>query len=61
VCERGVAKHALRNGYVVAAEECFVACPACLPFTNVNGACNGFAIGGIERVGTNGARRVGHI
>jgi hypothetical protein len=58
--EGGAAKQALRNRDVVAAKECFVASPACLSLTNVNGACDGFAIGDIECIAADGAR-VGHI
>ena len=46
----GVAEHALGNGDVVAAKECFVASSASGFFAGLKGAVNGFAIGDIEGV-----------
>jgi|688.fasta_scaffold728389_2 hypothetical protein len=55
MCEGGVAKHALRNGDVIAAEKGFVASPACVTFANVNVAVDGFTVGGIEWFAADGA------
>ena len=57
----GVAEHALWNGNVIAAEESFVASSASFLGTDIKRAGNGFAIGGIECVSTDGTSRIGHI
>jgi hypothetical protein len=61
MCEGGVAEHALWNGNVIAAEESFVASSASFLGTDIKRAGNGFAIGGIECVSTDGTSRIGHI
>ena len=61
MCEGGVAEHALWNGDVIAAKECFVASSAGMPCTRPEWAENGFAIGCIECVAADGTSRVGHI
>ena len=52
--ELGVAKHALWNGDVFATEECLVTGAAGGLGTGIKGAGNGFAVGGIEAVTTDG-------
>lgn len=61
MCEGGVAEHALWNGDVVATEEGFVASSASLLGTDIKGACDGLASGGIEAVRADGTDGSGHI
>jgi len=56
--EGGVAKHALGNGDIVSTKESLITSAASSLGTDVKGAANGFAFGGIEIIETN---RAGHF